>query len=77
MSNTNQIHIDFVNQHLLNDLPINHLKDAFDGTYYSHEIGERKPNKEAFQFVLNKEEIKASETLFIDDKLENIETANT
>lgn len=75
LSNTNKIHIDFVNKHLLPQHDIKTLDAIFDHVYYSHEIGERKPNATAYQFILNKHEIIPSETLFIDDKLENIITA--
>ncbi|MBP8193188.1 MAG: HAD-IA family hydrolase, partial [Chitinophagales bacterium] len=39
---------------------------------YSQEIGFRKPHKEIYEFVLKKQGIKASESLFLDDKRENL-----
>lgn len=77
LSNTNEIHIDFVNQHLLPEHKLSNLDEIFDFVYYSHEIGERKPDLEAFQYIIEKHGILVSETLFIDDKLENILAAES
>ncbi len=75
LSNTNKIHIDCINENLLPQHNLESLEEVFDHVYYSHEIGERKPNAAAFQYILDKHEIIPSESLFIDDKLENIQTA--
>tara|TARA_B110000037_G_scaffold106283_1_gene123454 strand:+ start:267 stop:890 length:624 start_codon:yes stop_codon:yes gene_type:complete len=75
LSNTNKIHIDYVNAKLLPPLALLDLSEVFDQVYYSHDIRERKPDDAAFTYVLNKHELNPTETLFIDDKLENIETA--
>ena len=75
LSNTNKIHIDFVNAKLLPMHQLNDLNEIFDFVYYSHEIGERKPNAAAFTYVLEKHQLAPQTTLFIDDKFENIETA--
>ena len=75
LSNTNSIHIDFVNKNLLPAHQIKTLDEIFDYVYYSHEIGERKPNAASYQFILDKHEIIPSESLFIDDKPENIVAA--
>jgi putative hydrolase of the HAD superfamily len=61
-----------VEQHLLPAHQLKTLDEIFDFVYYSHEIGERKPDAAAYQFILNKHELIPFETLFIDDKLENI-----
>ncbi len=44
----------------------------FVQTYYSCEIGERKPDTKIFEYVLNDAGITPKETLFIDDLLPNI-----
>ena len=75
LSNTNKIHIDFVNAKLLPMHQLDDLNEIFDFVYYSHEIGERKPNAAAFTYVLEKHQLAPQATLFIDDKFENIETA--
>ncbi len=47
----------------------------FDGVFYSCEIGHRKPEPECFHHVLSHAGILAGESLFIDDRRENIEVA--
>ena len=75
LSNTNAIHIDYVNQFLLPPLGINSLDEIFDHVYYSHDIGQRKPDAAAYTYILDKHRLNPAKTLFIDDKLENIEAA--
>ena len=43
LSNTNTIHLDFVNNHLLPKANIPFLETFFHKTYYSHLMGMRKP----------------------------------
>ena len=49
----------------------------FEKTYYSHEMGMRKPDREIFDFVLNDAQIKPEETLFIDDSPQHLATARS
>ena len=74
-SNTNAIHLKSFRQSYTESFPEKMLDDHFETTYYSHEINQRKPNKEAFEYVLKQSNLKAEETLFIDDSLPNIEGA--
>ena len=76
LSNTNRIHIDCIHKKLQEKYEIKNLLPYFDKVYLSFEIGSRKPDKEAYLFVLNENNLKANETLFIDDKQENLDTAN-
>lgn len=75
LSNTNAIHIEYVDKVCLKDYKEGTLHPFFDKVYYSHEIGHRKPSKEAFEHILNDQGLKANETLFLDDMLENVEAA--
>ena len=75
LSNTNQIHIDCVNLSLQKSYQIESLHPFFDAVYFSHEIGVKKPDAEAYLYILDKHNLKASETVFIDDKEENIQAA--
>lgn len=43
--------------------------------YYSHHMGKMKPHPEAFQHVLNENNLNPNETIFLDDLLENVESA--
>lgn len=73
LSNTNDLHISWIKKHI----PFyNAFKNCFDAFYLSHEIGLRKPDKNIFEFVLDKNKIIAEECLFIDDVKENTDAAN-
>jgi len=56
---------------------IRDLFDLFDGIVLSGSIGIAKPGKEIFAYMLKTFEIKAEESLFIDDNAKNIETAKS
>ncbi len=73
LSNTNELHIDWIKE---NVSFYEDFKKCFDPFYLSHEIQLRKPNANIYEFVLNENNIKAEESLFIDDTLENTEAAN-
>ena len=73
LSNTNEIHIDWVKE----NVPFyNEFKNSFDRFYLSHEINLRKPDSEIFEFVLDENDYQASETLFIDDTKDNTDAAS-
>lgn len=48
---------------------------AFDGLFFSNELGVIKPKKEIFELILKKIGKKAGECIFVDDYLPNIKTA--
>lgn len=75
LSNTNAIHLQAFNNQLQQSRGIPSLAAFFDKAYYSHLIGCRKPDKEAYQLVLDENGLNPAETLFIDDTLPNIEGA--
>lgn len=73
LSNTNELHIDWVKEHI----PFfEEFRACFDKFYLSHEINLRKPNADIFEFVLNENKLDPQETLFVDDTLEHTLTAN-
>lgn len=75
-SNTNQIHYDaFMKIYEANTGKAD-FNDYFIKAYYSHYLGLRKPYPESFQFILNEQNLKPEETLFIDDTIKNIEAAD-
>lgn len=72
LSNTNDLHIEFVKSYV----PFfNEFESYFDVFYLSHEINLRKPNADIYEFVLNQNNLKPEETLFIDDTTENTDAA--
>jgi putative hydrolase of the HAD superfamily len=73
LSNTNDLHIEFVKQ----TVPFfEDFKNCFDMFYLSQEIHLRKPNADIFDFVLRENRLISSECLFIDDTKDNTETAD-
>lgn len=72
LSNTNELHIDWIKKHV----PLfETFKNCFDAFYLSHEIYLRKPSRDIFEFVLNEHNLNASDCLFVDDNKDNIKTA--
>lgn len=49
----------------------------FDDVFISAELNLRKPDPEIFEYVLERHNLKANETIFIDDDPENTATART
>lgn len=74
LSNTNALHINYIKDHVSF---YEEFKNCFDAFYLSHEINLVKPNQDIFEFIINENELKAEECLFIDDNQDNINTANT
>lgn len=69
LTNTNQAHHLYWSRHLGNF--VSHFKEIF----LSYKIGLRKPDAEAFQFVVQAIGMPAGRILFFDDVLANIEGA--
>ena len=72
LSNTNELHINWIKQHISF---YEKFKSCFDSFYLSHEIQYRKPNSDIFEFVLQEHQIQPTETLFVDDTKENTDAA--
>ncbi len=77
LSNTNSIHIAYVNEVVLPG--IGHhgrtLDSYFHHAYYSHVMKKRKPNADIFEQVLEENNLLPEYTLFLDDNRDNIEGA--
>ncbi|MDA9325145.1 HAD family phosphatase [Flavobacteriales bacterium] len=74
LSNTNVIHINEIKKKI-GVKKYNRFYNLFNKVYYSHEIGLRKPNPEAFNIILNENDLNVNEVLFIDDSIQHIKTA--
>lgn len=73
LSNTDSIHIKtFENR---NSSFTNEFYNCLKKVYYSFEMGQRKPDAEIFETVIKEQNLKVSETLFVDDRKDNCETA--
>ncbi len=75
LSNTNSIHLKYFKKLFTGQTGKPLLDAYFNKAWYSNEVGLRKPGAEIFEFALKDEKLLATETLFIDDTLINIETA--
>ena len=76
LSNTNELHIEWA----MRDLKKNHKitdfdTQFFDRTFYSHNMKMRKPEEAIYKSVIKETGINASETLFIDDNINNVSAA--
>lgn len=70
LSNSNPLHIDYAKRHFSCLVQLEQLFTSF-------EIGARKPEKKAFDFVLDRIKIGPDKVLFFDDRLENVEAARS
>ena len=76
LSNTDAIHIDFFE----NKYGPSFTKDfyqCFERIYFSFEMGMRKPDSSIYNYVLKQNHLVAKNTLFIDDKKENTDAAES
>ncbi|MCK5824344.1 MAG: HAD family phosphatase [Ichthyobacteriaceae bacterium] len=73
LSNTNILHINYLR--MREQEKFDQFENSFHKVYYSYEMDARKPHADIFTQLLNKENIKPEETLFVDDSKENIDTA--
>ncbi|CAN5334170.1 HAD family phosphatase [soil metagenome] len=75
LSNTNEIHMQFIYKYLKKEFHINDFSSCFEKVYLSFEMGMRKPDVQIFEKVLNDNDLNKDETLFIDDSIQHIESA--
>lgn len=73
LSNTNAIHLSFINNRILKG---DDLNTYFHHAHYSHEIGMRKPEQDIYRYVLDAHQLTPEHTFFLDDNLDNINAAN-
>jgi len=77
LSNTNSIHLRYINEIIVRDLTGDDEIDVFfDRAYYSHRMGMRKPDAEIYLRVLEENQLKPATTLFLDDNRANVDAAN-
>lgn len=74
-SNTNEIHLDYFFNYVEQKLEVRDFESLFNKAYYSCRMNKRKPDIDSFQVILDENGLHASETLFIDDTIINIEGA--
>lgn len=74
LSNTNSIHWEWIRNYIFANCSAS-MTHYFEQVYLSFRLSECKPSTEVYESVLESAHIKASETLFIDDKKENTDAA--
>ncbi len=76
LSNTNALHLEWVHRHVQRAHKVSNFEDSyFDQAFYSHLIGDRKPNASIFNHVTEEAFLTPDRTLFLDDLEDNIKTA--
>lgn len=74
-SNTNELHEAAFNQEVKRVTQQESLDPFFDEVFLSHKIGFRKPNKDGFLHIINKQKLDIANTLFVDDSPQHIQGA--
>jgi putative hydrolase of the HAD superfamily len=74
LSNTDSIHIERF-QHRAGISFYRDFYQCFEKVYFSFELGMRKPDSAIFEFVIKEHNLLSKNTLFVDDNLQNIESA--
>lgn len=74
LSNTSALHV-MVFEKMYLEAAGEPMQQVFKKIYYSHEIGLHKPDAEAWEYVIRDAPLKARETLFLDDDIQNIKAA--
>lgn len=69
-SNTNQTHYSEFVAKVEVDFNL-----IFEKAYYSHQFGRRKPDSDSFLAILHENKLEAKETLFVDDSIHHIQSA--
>ncbi|WP_300567667.1 HAD family phosphatase [Flavobacterium sp.] len=76
LSNTDEIHIAKF-EHKVGITFAREFYQCFEKVYFSFEIGMRKPEPEVFNYIIKKHDLSMKRTLFIDDKKENTDIAQS
>jgi FMN phosphatase YigB (HAD superfamily) len=74
LSNTDHTHIEKF-EHNEGQTFARDFYSCFEKVYFSYEIGIRKPDENAFKYVINNHNLNPKKTLFVDDKKENTDMA--
>jgi putative hydrolase of the HAD superfamily len=75
LSNTNNIHIPCFERLMLDQGLMEVYMQAFEQLFYSSRIGLRKPDPDAFHYVLGAMKVSPEKALFIDDSIQHIVAA--
>lgn len=73
LSNTNEIHIQAINEYLEKSFAVAGLDDLFTQCFLSYELNQRKPDKDIYQTALRNLRGAKEDFVFFDDTAENVE----
>jgi putative hydrolase of the HAD superfamily len=76
LTNTDAIHIDCF-EHKVGMSFYSDFYRCFEKVYYSYEMGMKKPDPEIFATLIRKHDLSPKRTLFIDDKKDNTDVAES
>jgi len=76
LTNTDPIHIDRF-EHKVGMSFYSDFYRCFEKVYYSYEMGMRKPDPEIFATLIRKHDLSPKRTLFVDDKKDNTDVAES
>lgn len=75
LSNTNELHVTAVRHSLTKSVGHGNLENYFEKTYFSCDMGSRKPDAACFEQVIRENGLNPETTLFIDDSPQHVEGA--
>lgn len=73
LSNTNDLHLEAFKKLISTKFGWREFKGLFNQTYFSHEIGLRKPTKEIFEHVIRDSNLDITKTIFLDDSRKHVD----
>ncbi|MCX6288032.1 MAG: HAD family phosphatase [Bacteroidetes bacterium] len=76
LSNSNEIHYNKYLDDFSKNYGYTSFGDIFEKTWFSFQIHLQKPTKKIFEYVIRDGNLDPSETLFVDDTIQHIESAN-
>ncbi len=76
LSNTNALHLEWIHRYLRREHNVDDFeKELLDHAFYSHLVGDRKPNASLFKFITEDSFMTPALTLYMDDVQENLDVA--
>lgn len=76
LSNTNALHLEWIHRHVRKVHQVDSFeKQYFDHAFYSHLVGDRKPNASLFKFITEDTFMTPALTLYMDDVQEYLDVA--
>jgi len=76
LSNTNELHLEWIHRYVRKEHMVDSFEETyFDIAYYSHLVGDRKPNASLFKFIREDSYMIPALTLYMDDVQENLDVA--